>query len=97
MTFAPTRVNDFLALFDATSTSIRRQRGCRHLELWRDERFPNIMTTCSHWDSAEDLDLYRRSELFNDTWARTKSMFAASPRARSHTRSRIANEGPKLA
>lgn len=84
MTFDPARVGAFLDLFDATSPHIRAFDGCAHLELWRDARYPNVLTTHSHWRDAEALNAYRDSSLFRDTWSRTKPMFVAPPRAWSH-------------
>ena len=83
MTFRPDALADFHALFEASAPEIRAFEGCRHLELWEDARYPNILTTYSHWDSADHLDAYRHSELFRTTWARTKRWFAAPPEARS--------------
>lgn len=84
MTFDPSSINAFLALFDDASPRIRRFSGCLHLELWHDPRYPNIMTTYSHWNSAEDLEAYRKSAFFKSTWAKTKPLFAAPPVAHSH-------------
>lgn len=84
MTFAPAHVDAFLALFAASRSKIRAHDGCEHLDLWRDARYPNVMTTYSHWRDADALNAYRHSDLFRDTWARTKPMFAAPPEARSH-------------
>lgn len=97
MTLAPDRVDDFLSLFDATSPSIRAFPGCSHLELWRDDRFPNIVTTYSIWTDDAALDHYRRSDLFRSTWSRTKPMFAAAPVATSMHRLRSVSGGPHLA
>ena len=83
MTFHPERVPDFLALFASARPKIAAQPGCRHLALWQDARFPNVLTTFSHWDDAAVLDAYRHSELFETTWARTKPLFAAPPVAHS--------------
>jgi quinol monooxygenase YgiN len=86
MTFRPDRVEDFLAeIFRPSAPRIRAFPGCRHLELWRDERFPNILTTCSHWDDAAALEEYRTSELFLSTWARTTPLFAAPAAAHSQS------------
>ena len=38
-----------------------------------------MFTTYSIWDSQHDLDQYRRSPLFEDTWRRTREMFSDSP------------------
>ena len=83
MTFRPDALDDFLALFDASAPKIRAFSGCRHLELWKDERYPNIVTTYSHWDDAHALHRYRHSALFKATWAEAKTLFAAPPEARS--------------
>ena len=86
MTFRPDRLDAFLALFAEARPRIRAAPGCRHLELWQDTRFPNVVTTYSEWDDAEALDAYRHSDLFRSTWARTTPLFAAAPVAHSQTR-----------
>lgn len=83
MTFDPTALGDFLTLFGTVSPQIRAFAGCHHLELWEDARYPNILTTYSLWDDADALDAYRRSDLFQATWAKTKAWFAAPPLAHS--------------
>ncbi len=83
MTFAPAHLDAFLALFREARPRIAAAPGCRHLELWRDARFPNVLTTFSRWDDEAALDAYRRSELFVTTWAKTSPLFAAAPQARS--------------
>ena len=84
MTFHPEHVADFLALFEATRERIAATPGCRSLDLWRDTRFANVLTTLSLWDDAHALDAYRQSDLFRETWARTTPLFAAAPVALSH-------------
>lgn len=83
MTFRPDALDDFFEIFEASAPQIRAVPGCHHLELWQDARFPNILTTYSHWADAEALDRYRRSPFFRTTWARTKPLFAAPPHATS--------------
>lgn len=85
MTFDPSRVEAFLALFAEARPKILAQPGCRHLELWQDARFPNVLTTFSRWDDDDALQAYRHSDLFRGTWKRTTPMFAAAPVARSQT------------
>ena len=89
MTFRPDRLADFLALFRAARPRIAATPGCRHLELWQDARFPNVLTTFSRWDDQAALDAYRQSDLFRTTWAETKPLFAAAPVAHSQ---RVLNE-----
>jgi quinol monooxygenase YgiN len=81
MTFDPTRVSDFLAVFHASQARIREQPGCQHLELWQDADMPNIYCTFSQWTTAEALDAYRRSALFGEVWPATKRLFAQPPMA----------------
>ena len=85
MTFRPDAVEEFLSdVFDPSAPRIRAFPGCRHLELWRDARFPNILTTFSHWDDEAALEAYRASDLFRSTWKRTTPLFAAPAVAHSH-------------
>lgn len=86
MTFDPQHVGTFLDLFADAAPTIRAMPACRHLELWQDARFPNIMTTYSHWTDDDALDAYRNSDFFNVTWKKTKKLFAAPPEAWSHRR-----------
>jgi len=90
MTFHPEAVDAFLEQFDASSPHIRAMPGCLHLELWRDERFPNICTTHSHWENDQALQAYRKSDLFESTWAKVKPLFAAWPEAHSYSVARSA-------
>ena len=84
MTFHPDQVDAFLSVFDHSAPRIRAFPGCRYLELLQDATYPNVMTTLSHWDDDAALQRYRSSDLFRGTWAHTKPLFAAPPRASSH-------------
>ncbi|OSZ82823.1 antibiotic biosynthesis monooxygenase [Chitinophagaceae bacterium IBVUCB1] len=86
MTFEPTHIDAFLQLFDERKERIRHFEGCTHLELWQDAHAANIFFTYSMWQSEEHLNHYRFSELFKDTWARTKALFADKPQAWSVNR-----------
>jgi quinol monooxygenase YgiN len=85
MTLRPDAFEEFRELFDQVSPRIRRTAGCLHLELWCDIRYANVVTTYSRWSSEEALQAYRRSDLFQATWAKTRKMFAAPPLAASHS------------
>ncbi len=84
LTFKPEATEQFLAMFHNTKERIRNFEGCHHLELWQDQQKPNVMTTCSHWQSAEALEAYRMSDLFQTTWKQTKILFADKPQAHSY-------------
>lgn len=79
MHFRPEAVPTFRANFAEASPKIRTFPGCRHLELWQDPEQPEIFMTYSYWASAEALEIYRHSELFRTTWAKTKVLFAERP------------------
>jgi quinol monooxygenase YgiN len=85
LTFREEEVPAFLALFDQTNARIRAFPGCRHLELLRCGQPDNVFFTFSIWDSQEQLDHYRYSEFFRDTWQRTKALFADKAEAWSVT------------
>lgn len=81
MSFIENKVEQFLANFNANKVKIRNTKGCNLLELYRDRANPNIFFTYSYWDTEQDLEHYRNSELFTTIWARTKELFNAKPEA----------------
>ncbi len=81
MEFDPDKVEDFLALFEEVKDKIATQQGCTHVELCEDAIQDNVYFTFSIWDREEDLENYRKSDLFKKTWARTKVLFCARPQA----------------
>ncbi len=85
LTFRPECIDDFIALFEERKDTIRGFRGCNYLELWQDKDRDNVFFTYSKWDSAADLDHYRFSEFFKETWGKTKALFADKPNAWSVT------------
>ena len=84
MTFHQEALPAFMDIFDASAPQIRAFPGCAYLALWQDTAYPTILTTHSHWSGPEALEAYRQSDLFKQTWAKTKPLFAAPPRAFSH-------------
>lgn len=81
MSFEEKHVDSFLLLFNERKSLIRHFEGCNHLELWQDAHQPNIFFTYSIWQSEQHLNHYRFSELFKDTWAKTKALFTDKPQA----------------
>jgi len=79
MTFEPTKVAEFLAVFEESKLKIRNMPGCSHLELMEDYNLPNSFSTYSYWASEEDLNNYRNSAIFKEVWARTKVLFIDKP------------------
>ena len=86
MTFRESAVDEFLALFSERKSTISSFKGCTHLELWQDTKQPNVFFTHSHWLTEADLDHYRFSDFFKDTWGRTRVLFSSAPQAWSVVR-----------
>lgn len=91
MEFEAEKVNDFLKLFTATRSKIASFEGCKSLQLLNDVQLPNVFFTHSTWESEKHLENYRNSELFKQTWTKTKAMFRGKPQAWSLTNVEIKN------
>ncbi|MCC7465304.1 MAG: antibiotic biosynthesis monooxygenase [Saprospiraceae bacterium] len=77
MTFRKDAADTFVSeVFEQSKEKIRAFKGCRHMELLRQRNKPNVMFTLSIWDNEDALNAYRASELFADTWAKTKALFS---------------------
>ena len=81
MGFHEDKVAEFLAIFDSKKEIIRSNKGCHLLELYRDKTNPTLFFTYSYWDTEQDLENYRNSELFKTVWAQTKALFNQKPEA----------------
>ncbi len=86
MTFRPDSIQQFHQLFDEVRERIRDQPGCHSVELLQDVRQPQVMFTYSLWESEEDLNAYRQTDLFVHTWKRTKALFQGKAEAWSLSR-----------
>ena len=81
MTFREDRIKEFTDLFETRRDTIAGFAGCTHLDLWQDNIQKNIFFTYSKWDSDADLNHYRYSGFFKETWGMAKVLFAAPPEA----------------
>ena len=81
LTFQEDKVEDFLALFDQIQTTIRGFDGCLELYLLQDRQLPNVFFTYSIWKDDHYLQAYRQSAFFDETWRKTKALFAEKPAA----------------
>jgi heme-degrading monooxygenase HmoA len=84
MHFAPENLPSFFEVFERSRPKIQAFPGCISLELLQSASDPYMLTTLSRWTSDEALQIYRNSELFKQTWAATKILFDAPPKANSH-------------
>ena len=81
MGFHEENVTAFLEIFESKKEKIRSNTGCQLLELYRDKNDPTVFFTYSYWETAQDLENYRNSELFKVVWAKTKALFNTKPEA----------------
>lgn len=81
MSFQTEKVSEFLEIFEEKKELIRNSSGCRLLELYREQESSSIFFTYSYWNTPQDLENYRHSELFKETWAKTKVLFNDKPQA----------------
>ena len=81
MHFRPEGRETFLDIFNTSKHLIRQFDGCKHLRLYNEAGRPDVFFTFSVWTSAAHLDAYRNSKLFEDTWTKTKALFADKPQA----------------
>lgn len=85
MKFQADKLDEFHQIFDQSKEKISSFPGCLHLELHADPTDDTVRYTYSHWQSQDDLNAYRHSELFGQVWPRTKALFDAKPMAHSLT------------
>ncbi len=81
LTFQDAHVDIFLEVFNQNKYKIANSKGCHSVEILQSVHQKNIFFTYSFWDSEEDLNSYRHSELFKTTWAKTKILFSEKPEA----------------
>lgn len=81
MSFHPENISQFLNNFNENKENIRKSSGCLLLELYNDKQDSGTFFTYSYWDSEEDLENYRSSNLFKDVWKKTKILFNDKPEA----------------
>jgi quinol monooxygenase YgiN len=85
MTFKPEYLEEFKKKFYESQNLIKAFDGCVHLELLNDLQDEYTFFTISHWNSEEDLELYRNSYLFKNIWSKVKPLFAKKAEAWSLT------------
>jgi hypothetical protein len=76
LTFEPESSSQFLAVFDTVKNNIRQFPGLEYMELLQDTATPGVFFTLSVWQSDQDLENYRKSDLFRTTWSEIKPLFA---------------------
>jgi len=83
MAFRPEETENFRMIFNRSKYLIRNMPGCHHLELHTDYQDDSIFFTISIWETETDLENYRKSSVFKETWKDTKALFREKPIAYS--------------
>lgn len=73
--FHKDKVTNFLELFDQVVSKVNKQPGCIEMYMTQDVNNAGIFITHSKWESIEDLNNYRDSELFATIWPTIKPWF----------------------
>ena len=81
MSFHSKFIPDFLKMFGEKKSFIKKSGGCLLLRLYQNKSNPGTFFTYSHWENERDLENYRNSELFIETWKQTKTYFNDKPQA----------------
>lgn len=81
LTIDPIKQEDFIQLFKENKQHIEARKGCVSVELLQNQKYANIFFTYSHWELENDLNEYRKSELFEKIWKETKAKFCSAPQA----------------
>ncbi len=81
LSFHEENIPAFLENFELNKDKIRNATGNRFLELYQDKSNKSIFITYSYWETEEDLENYRNSELFKEVWSFTKKLFNDKPEA----------------
>ena len=75
MSFESEHIQTFKSIFAERQSTIKKFKGCEHLELWQDEKEPGIFFTYSIWKDEQHLNAYRFSSFFKETWSLTRALF----------------------
>lgn len=81
MVFHKDKISDFLEIFNNSKPKILKSEGCQFVELRVNRNNSIEFFTISHWDDEIHLELYRSSDLFKNTWNKTKKLFSEKPQA----------------
>lgn len=73
--FQEDKISDFLAFFETIKYHVAGFKNCHGMKLLQDIKNPNIVFTYSKWESEQDLNNYRDSELFGTVWPTIKPWF----------------------
>lgn len=81
MKFEAQHLSAFLAHFEMVKWEVAQFSGCQGMQLLQDKNDHCLIFTYSIWQSEQDLNNYRHSELFASIWPKIKPWFAQKAEA----------------
>ena len=81
LTIRPESAAGFETIFYGTQALIEGFEGCQKTNLFKVAGKESQYFTISYWNSEENLESYRASELFKNVWSTVKPLFAAKAEA----------------
>lgn len=81
MTFRPENIFRFKEIFYESKSMIQAFEGCVRVELMNDVNNEDCYFTLSYWLTEDDLNNYRQSYLFKNTWSKVKPLFSERAQA----------------
>ena len=81
LTLQPDKASQFEAIFYNTQSLIENSAGCRKTSLFKVAGAESQYFTISYWNSEQNLQDYRASDLFRNVWSTVKPLFSAKAEA----------------
>lgn len=75
----------FEKIYKERNPSKNKIQGCRSVEVMKDVNEDLVYYTVSQWDANEDLEAYRASAYFSETWPMVKAQLSQRAEAFSMT------------
>jgi quinol monooxygenase YgiN len=79
LTIDDSKIEVFKSIFKNNQKHIQASSGCEMAEVFQDLHNPSIFFTHSKWESEDNLNEYRNSDLFKGIWKETKATFSSPP------------------
>lgn len=81
----PLKLSEFVRIFKSARPTILQSKGCQSVVLLQDVEHPSRVSTLSKWETLQDLDAYRNTPFFRETWEASKKTFQARASATSYS------------
>jgi hypothetical protein len=81
MQIKDTEIENFVSLVKTIRNKILSSEGCTQVNILEDKQNPSTFFSYSLWNSEQDLENYRNSELFKGVWSEAKALFSEPAQA----------------